>query len=235
MKSLCLIIALFSIPFSFYAQNVEWNQNYGGSGNEFFLSAQKIFSRYYCFGASTSSDHTLNGNYGGYDGWFFAINDDGNPALSFYFGGDQDDFLRDGIHANENAILMCGFTESTNGTFLGLDSYGEKDGFVQAVDSFGSEIYTKKYGGTSDDFLNKIIHTNNGGYLIAGTSKSSDNDLPGNNGQNDIWLLRLGSSMETVWSYNYGGPGYDEALDVLALDDGSFLVSGSTNSSVFST
>ncbi len=53
------------------------------------------------------------------------------------------------------------------------------------MDNVGNEIWNRTYGGgTGNDYGYSIIHTNDGGYIIAGITRSQGN----NNG--DAWIIK---------------------------------------------
>ena len=65
------------------------------------------------------------------------------------------------------------------------------DFWVLKADSIGNFIWGKCIGGTGDDIAYDIKQTPDGGYVIAGTSSSNDGDVTGNNGGNDVWVVKL--------------------------------------------
>jgi hypothetical protein len=60
-----------------------------------------------------------------------------------------------------------------------------------------------------------------------GGNKSSTN-----NGDFDVWLVRIDAEGNLVWERSYGGSEYDEATQVLPLPDGGFIVAAMTTSEV---
>jgi len=51
--------------------------------------------------------------------------------------------------------------------------------------------WQKCYGGKKDDYANCIRKTVDGGYIIAGSTNSTDNDVTVNYGLSDFGLLKL--------------------------------------------
>lgn len=62
---------------------------------------------------------------------------------------------------------------------------------VLKTDENGMLIWKKTYGGSNVDIPVSIIQGTNGRILISGYSKSNDGDVSGNNGDFDIWVLKL--------------------------------------------
>lgn len=81
--------------------------------------------------------------------------------------------------------------------------------------------YEKEFGGAKTDFGTALIQTPNGGYLIAGYSESfgADNDF-------DVYLIRTDAEGEELWSYIYDEGFIEHAYDIIATEDGGFLVLG---------
>ena len=50
--------------------------------------------------------------------------------------------------------------------------------------------WQKCFGGTSVDEPDKIIRSNDGGYIIAGSTTSNNCDVNYNHGGRDIWILK---------------------------------------------
>ena len=63
--------------------------------------------------------------------------------------------------------------------------------FLQAAIVVGQQVpamvWDKTYGGSSNDVANSIQQTSDGGYIVAGKTRSNDGDVSdGNNGENDF-------------------------------------------------
>ncbi|MBP8249019.1 MAG: T9SS type A sorting domain-containing protein, partial [Chitinophagales bacterium] len=72
----------------------------------------------------------------------------------------------------------------------------------------------KVFGGTGADFIKNSTFDEFGNIYLTGLSTSLDGDLPGNynDGTNyDYWLLKLTSSLDVIWSINFGGGGNSES------------------------
>lgn len=91
--------------------------------------------------------------------------------------------------------------------------------------------WQKAYGGMSNEVVYDVIQTSDGGYLVAGSSLSSNGDLTGNKGLADAWLLKLTASGAISWQKNYGGTLDENAGGVIETSDGGFVFVGSTESS----
>lgn len=123
------------------------------------------------------------------------------------------------------------------------DKKGLSDYWVVKLDSLGNKQWDRtlggikvegdlNLGGSPDEMLSCLIATQDGGYLVGGTSRSDisgDKTSPGN-GYTDIWMVKLDSSGKILWDRTYGGIGSDNLHAITATPDGNFLLVGSTSS-----
>jgi hypothetical protein len=75
-----------------------------------------------------------------------------------------------------------------------------------------------------------VQQTSDGGFVIAGKSRSHDGDLDINFGLGDCWILKLDSTGSIQWSKIYGGSDWDYAYDIKQTTDGGFIVVGASAS-----
>jgi len=90
--------------------------------------------------------------------------------------------------------------------------------------------WEKNFGGTGSDRASTVRQTIDGGYVIAGCSKSGNLDVGGNNGDCDYWIIKIDESGNLEWEKNYGGSGYDIANSIEQTLDGGYIVAGSSTS-----
>jgi len=91
--------------------------------------------------------------------------------------------------------------------------------------------WQKCFGGSADDRALSIQQTTDGGYVIVGsTYLSTDGDVSGNHGSNDVWVVKITSLGTLQWQKCYGGTGPDYGESIIQTTDGGFILSGSTQS-----
>jgi len=94
--------------------------------------------------------------------------------------------------------------------------------------------WTKNYGGSGMEFTygsTLIQQTTDGGYIFAAGSDSSDNDVTGNHGDTDIWVVKLNETGEIEWQRSYGGSDYEEPRSIQQTTDGGYVFAGMSYSS----
>jgi len=85
-------------------------------------------------------------------------------------------------------------------------------------------LWSCNYGGYSNDFGSAVIETGSGDFLLLGSTYSYGS------GDYDIYLIKIDSAGNEIWSRTYGGPGSDYGNDITATADGGYIITGSTTS-----
>ncbi len=104
---------------------------------------------------------------------------------------------------------------------------GGSDVWVLRLDQDGNVVWENAYGGTGDDFAYSVQQVSDGGFIVAGGTRSFGA------GNFDDWVLRLDNDGSVVWENAYGGAGDDWANSVQQTFDSDgnpsgFIVAGST-------
>lgn len=111
--------------------------------------------------------------------------------------------------------------------FSSIFLVASKPAFCQAPDI----EWQKALGGTSVERAYSVQQTADGGYIVAGTSESTDGDITGAKGGGDAWVVKLSSTGTVEWKRNYGGSLFDEARSIQQTPaDGGYIFAGSTAS-----
>lgn len=98
------------------------------------------------------------------------------------------------------------------------------DALLIRIGSTGTVSYTS-YGSTSyDDEFRSVVATSDGGYAVAGSTKSSGA------GGYDAWVVKFSSADAVEWSRTYGGASDDRAYSIILSGDGGYVVAGETAS-----
>ncbi|MGR3177185.1 MAG: hypothetical protein ACUZ8E_03905 [Candidatus Anammoxibacter sp.] len=80
------------------------------------------------------------------------------------------------------------------------------------------------YGGVGGDEAEIIQQTSDGGYIVAGETRSFGA------GGGDLWVLKLDSSGGVQWQKTYGGTNDDKPVFIQQTSDGGYIVVGETSS-----
>ena len=140
----------------------------------------------------------------------------GITAWTKKFGGYGDDFSRSAVQTADGGFLITGGTNSVGA--------GGMDVQLIRIDSTGTELWTKTYGGEGDEEGASLKQTSDGGFIIAGRTNSSGA------GNEDVYLVKTNANGDLLWSKTYGGPAVDIAYSVLETADNGFAITGKTQS-----
>ncbi|MBL0256296.1 MAG: T9SS type A sorting domain-containing protein [Bacteroidetes bacterium] len=99
--------------------------------------------------------------------------------------------------------------------------------YIVKTDSSGNFQWSKKYNTSpafSKCYFSRALETADHGFIISGATNADNLVI------NDALLIRTDSLGNIRWIYTYGEQGNDEANDMKILQDGSYLICGSTSS-----
>jgi uncharacterized protein YegL len=88
--------------------------------------------------------------------------------------------------------------------------------------------WQKTYGGSNSDFAYHIIQTNDGGYIIAGSTDSEDFGIPFNRGRSDLIVIKIDKNGETQWLRIFGGNHNDGVTKIIQTSDLGYILTGYT-------
>lgn len=141
------------------------------------------------------------------------------------YGGSKNDVANAIVKTQDGGAAVLGYTQSINGDISDKTTEGF-DFWVLKLDADGNLQWNKTFGGSEDDRGNDILQTNDGGYAILGYSTSSDQDVPGNAGSQDFWMVKLDANGAISWSKTFGYLGADSGTSLLQTADNSYLITG---------
>jgi len=99
---------------------------------------------------------------------------------------------------------------------------GNYDVYVIKTDANGDTLWTRTYGGWSNDYGYAVQQTTDGGYIVAGYTLSFGA------GSSDVYLIKTDANGDTLWTKTYGGTNGEEGLAVQQTIDGGYIVAGYT-------
>jgi hypothetical protein len=106
-----------------------------------------------------------------------------------------------------------------------------KNIYLLKITTGGDTLWTKTYGGTTSNVCAwAITPTLNGNFIIAGDIYLGPF---GNSPYNILYLLKINSSGDTLWSKTYGIQQNEQATAITPTSDGNFIVAGYTSRSDF--
>ncbi|THV62538.1 T9SS type A sorting domain-containing protein [Chryseobacterium candidae] len=97
----------------------------------------------------------------------------------------------------------------------------------------GELVFEKYFSGSNHDYLSATVTTQDGGFLLAGTSYSGKglDKKDDSKGSSDIWLIRINEFGDQIWQKTIGLPADEEARAVIQTTDLGFFVAGNVQNS----
>jgi hypothetical protein len=132
------------------------------------------------------------------------------------YGGTNDDEGRVVQQTADGGYIVSGFTLSFGA--------GDYDYYLIKTDASGTPLWTRTYGGTTDDRSGYVQQTSDGGYIVSGFSLPVDDSL------GDIYLIKTNSQGDILWTKRYAGANDHRGYTAFQTADGGYIVSGSTYS-----
>jgi hypothetical protein len=213
---------------------ISWTYSLGGSDKDHASAiAQTSDGGYIVGGAVRSSDFDITSNSGGFDYTVYKLSPTGSLQWKRFFGGSGYDFIGDHsiagsiLQTPDGGYLTVGASNSNDGDVTG--NHGFYDSWIIRLDDTGGMTWQKSLGGSLDDQTYSLQQTQDTGYVISGTSNSSDGQVSGGHGGYDFWIFKINSGGNLIWQQCYGGAGYEVAFKVQPTYNGNFIAAGFSN------
>ena len=155
--------------------SIEWQNTIGGDNTDKPTCIKQTSDGGFIVGgysdSGISGDKT-EANIGSYDYWILKLDSLGNIMWQNTIGGTSSDILNDIIQTKDEGYILAGSSSSeiTGDKIEG--NLGETDYWVVKLDSLGNITWQNTIGGNRHDGLYSIKNTLDGGYILAGYSKS---------------------------------------------------------------
>ena len=208
---------------------IEWEKSFGGDAHDWASSVQQTAdSGFIVAGYTISNNGQVTGHHGDFDYWVLKLDAAGSIQWQKALGGSGIDHARSVIQTTDGGYIVAGSSWSIQGDVTG--NHGSDDYWIVKLSDSGTLEWQKTYGGQNSDLGYAIRQTDDGGYIIAGSTNSSDGDVTGHHGDYDYWILKLDSVGAIEWQKALGGMGDDQAYSIEQTTDGGYIVAGITSS-----
>ncbi len=127
-----------------------------------------------------------------------------------------------GIAPTENGYMLAVEVQSGEGL---TNYHGSYDIWIVNIDSNGTLLWEKCVGGSGYDSPQKIISIGNNEFYVFGMTGSTDGDVQSyNQGNGDLWVVKINGEGVLLWEKCYGSWGTDEPRDMILTADGGFAM-----------
>jgi hypothetical protein len=186
-----------------------WTRSYGGTSYDKGYSVRQTSDSGYIV-----AGYTWSFGAGEQDVYLIKTNASGDTLWTRTYGGKGIDGGYCVQQTTDGGYIITGNTHS-----FGAGNY---DVWLIKTDASGDTLWTKTYGGTSEDDGYCVQQTTDGGYIITGMTKSFGA------GNADVYLIKTNASGDTLWTRTYGGTNYDQGNSVQQTPDSGYIIAGYT-------
>ncbi|MBK7762110.1 MAG: T9SS type A sorting domain-containing protein [Bacteroidetes bacterium] len=253
--SMALCSCLLGIGENAFAQpTIAWQRSLGGNNNDQVNPAGGISYREqiaHTTGGGTifavssySNDGDVTGHHGTNffsDIWVVKMDSAGYIDWQKSLGGTSDDDATSIMQTADGGYIISATTTSTDGDVPNDPATVNGGAWIIKLNASGNIVWNFVFGGSDYDGINSIKQTADGGYILSGTSSSTDGDVVGLHPSlpwstyttNDLWLVKLNSTGIIQWQKCLGGSRNDIGNGINQTADHGYIISGTTNSDDF--
>ena len=188
-----------------------WTRTYGSGFDDRGMSVQVTSDSGYIIGGYTG----VAGS--GYDFYLVKTDPYGDTLWTKTYGGSSHDYGCSVRQTTDGGYVIVGYSYSFGGV--------RPDVYVVKTDSLGIMEWDRVYGDTLYDSGSDIQQTMDGGYIVTGVT------CPQGMGAEDLWLLKLDSLGDTLWTRIYGTMGSDGGSAVVQTADSGYVMTGTNGTS----
>lgn len=166
-------------------------KSFGGANNDNGSTIKQTNDGgYISVGATLSNDIFPAANHhGDYDVYVVKTDNIGNIEWQKTIGGANYDVGISVSQTIDNGYIIAGYTSSNDGDIA--SNHGLFDALVIKLDALGNIVWQKTYGGSLNENAFDLIQTDEGGYILLGTSQSNDGQVSQNQGNVDVWIFKI--------------------------------------------
>jgi len=207
--------------------NIEWKRSLGGSKTDTPYAIRSTSDGGSIIAGYTySTDGDVSFNHGERDFWVIKLDASGNIQWEKSLGGSSFDIAYSIQETSDGGYIVVGEVYSTDGDVT--NTHVIPDAWVVKLTAAGDIQWQRTFGGSQNESAKCIQQTMDGGYIVGLTTESTDGDVIGNHGSDDIWLLKLSDIGEIQWQRAYGGSNVDAIKTIQLTTDGGYLISSHT-------
>jgi Tol biopolymer transport system component len=205
---------------------VSWEKTFGGTNDDIIYTIQETSDGGFIMTGVTNTYDQVTGSgevlssYG--DLWLVKTDSLGNKIWEKTFSsGSNLDVGYDVEQTIDGGYIVTGWYCS-QGIISGVDITNTGDVWLIKIDANGNREWDKTFGGSSVDIGRSVHQTEDGGYIVAGGTRSFGA------GWFDAWLVKTDALGNEQWNRTYGGGDGDQAYSIQQAKDGGYVFAGYT-------
>ncbi|QNF31654.1 T9SS type A sorting domain-containing protein [Adhaeribacter swui] len=167
-----------------------------------------------------------------YDYWIVKLKADGTKSWDKTIGGSHFELLTALQQTQDGGYILGGYSTSEKSGDKSEDNKGKEfstDYWIVKLNADGSKAWDKTFGGNKEDNLTSLQQTQDGGFILSGTStsdKSGDKTQAGKG----IWIVKLQANGTKVWDRTIIGGGENK---IQQTPDGGYLLGSTSGYGIF--
>lgn len=135
------------------------------------------------------------------------------------FPVDSQDLLTTVISTPDQQYLLAGSTiQLKNGESQGYDFH------ILKLDQQGKKLWDQFFGGTEDDFLTTAIATQEGGFVLAGSTQLPQSPLTLQPSSSSLWIIKLSEDGREEWQKTLGDSRHEIGKSIAQTTDLGYVV-----------
>ena len=146
----------------------------------------------------------------GDDTYLIKTDVNGDTLWTKVYHDDRHNFGLSCIQTSEGGYIICG-------TKINFGTSG--DILLLKTNENGDTLWTKTYGGNNEERGFSVQQTNDGGYIITGSTETDSTAY-------DVYLIKTNEIGDTLWTKTFGGDDYDIGFSVRQTTDGGYIIAG---------
>jgi len=215
----------------------QWDARFGGKKFEELFSLQQTKDGGYMLGGYSLSDPSgdkTDPSRGRYDFWIVKTNANGKKQWDASYGGSDDDWLTQLRQTTGGGYILGGWSWSGNSGDKSQPTKGANDYWIIKIDNIGVRQWDASFGGSSNDYLNPIEQTADGGYILGGYSSSpvSGDKTQDTEGGTDYWMVKTNANGVKQWDADFGGSDFEFLSSLQQTKDGGLILGGYSASGI---
>ena len=187
--------------------NTIWTKTIGGPNWDHGRSVRQTSDGGYIITGVTTSF-----GFGDRDVYLVKTDTNGDVQWTKTFGGPKEDSSYRIQITDDGGYIITGLTQS-----FGV---GASDVYLIKTDSNGYTEWEKTYGGTNHEEGFSVQQTNDGGYIVSGSTFSFGA------GDVDAYVIKTDDHGNLSWQQTFGGSSYDGSRSIIQTSDGGYILTG---------
>ncbi|PWN59589.1 T9SS type A sorting domain-containing protein [Chryseobacterium oncorhynchi] len=143
------------------------------------------------------------------------------------------DFLSQVTTTIDQQYLITGSSIQSNKLQQNNRQNNGYDFHLVKLNQQGEQAWEKYFSGNNHDYLSATVTTQDGGFLLAGTSYSGKglDKKDDSKGGSDVWLIRINEFGDELWQKTMGSSSDEETRAIIQTKDQGFILAGNIQNS----